>query len=96
MPVTRGSGNPKWTWDETLVALDLFYRRGALDRRHPEVVGLSDLLRGASLFPVKGRKDNFRNADGVALKLQNLMSALDSGRSLSASSTDRAVVAAFP
>lgn len=96
MPITRGSGNPKWTWDETLIALDLLYRKGALDRRHPEVVGLSALLRAAELFPLEGRKDNFRNEDGVALKLQNLLSALDPSRGLSASSTDRAVVEAYP
>jgi 5-methylcytosine-specific restriction protein A len=57
---------------------------------------LSALLREATLVPVERRKDNFRNPDGVALKLQNLRSALDPNRRLSASKTDRAVVAAYP
>ena len=96
MPVTRGSGNPNWTWDETLLALDMLYRRGALGRSHPEVIALSATLKAANLFPIEGRKDNFRNADGVALKLQNLMSAIDPKRGLSASATDRGVVVAFP
>ena len=96
MPVTSGSGNPKWTRDETLVALDLFYRFGALDRSKSEVVQLSDLLRRASSVPHNERKPSFRNADGVALKMQNLLSAMDPSRGLSSSLMDKAVVVEFP
>jgi 5-methylcytosine-specific restriction protein A len=96
MPVTRGSGNPIWTRDETILALDLLYRMGTLDQKHPEVISLSNLLRAANLVPIDRRKDNFRNADGVALKLQNLRSVLEPSRALSASKTDRSVVADFP
>jgi len=42
------------------------------------------------------RRESFRNPDGVALKLQNLQSALDPERGLSSSRTDRKVVEEFP
>ncbi|MCQ1779123.1 HNH endonuclease [Neorhizobium galegae] len=97
MPVTKGAGNPDWTWDETLLALDLFYRHGTpLDKHHADIRALSDLLRAAEIYPKEGRKDNFRNPDGVALKTQNLQSAINPERRLSSSRTDRAIVSEFP
>jgi 5-methylcytosine-specific restriction protein A len=97
MPVTKGAGNPDWTWDETLLALDLLYRHGTPpDRKHSDVLALSAYLREAEIYPKAGRKDNFRNPDGVALKLQNLQSAIDPTRGLSSSKRDREAVAQFP
>jgi 5-methylcytosine-specific restriction enzyme A len=97
MPVTKGSGNPKWTRDESLLALDLLYRHGKpIDRHHTDVLELSNLLRAAPIYPNAGRKDNFRNVDGVALKMQNLLSAIKPTRGLSFSSTDMKCVAEFP
>lgn len=97
VPITKGAGNPDWTWDETLLALDLLYRHGApLDRHHPLVLALSDTLRSAVIHPREGRKENFRNPDGVALKMQNLQSAIDPARRLSSSRTDRAIVSEYP
>lgn len=97
MPVTNGHGNPKWTREETLLALDLLYRHDApLDRRHREVIVLSELLKGASIHPPEKRRESFRNADGVALKMQNLLSAVEPGRGLSFSKADRAAVADYP
>lgn len=97
MPVTKGAGNPDWSWDETLLALDLLYRHGGpTDRHHPDVQALSNVLRAAELHPKEGRKSTFRNPDGVGLKLQNLLSAIDPARGLSSSKTDKAVVAAYP
>ena len=97
MPVTKGAGNPDWTLDETLLALDLLYRHGApLSKTHSDVGALSTILRAAHLFPIENRKENFRNGDGVALKMQNLQSALNPERRLSSSKTDRAAVAEFP
>lgn len=97
MPVTSGSGNPKWTRDETLLALDLLYRHGKpVDKNHSDAAELSRLLRAANIYPQTDRKDSFRNADGVALKTQNLFSALHPERRLSSSEMDRAVVAEFP
>lgn len=97
MPITKGAGNPDWTWDETLLALDLLYRHGApIDRNHSDVRDLSNALRAAEIHPKDKRKDNFRNPDGVALKLQNLQSAIDPARGLSSSKRDREIVAEFP
>lgn len=97
VPITKGAGNPDWTWDETLLALDLLYRHGApIDRYHSDVRDLSNALRAAEIHPKDKRKDNFRNPDGVALKLQNLQSAIDPERRLSSSKRDREVVAEFP
>ncbi|AYG73603.1 HNH endonuclease [Rhizobium sp. CCGE532] len=97
VPVTKGAGNPDWTWDETLLALDLLYRHSVpVDRNHPDVRDLSSALRTAEIHPKDGRKDNFRNPDGVSLKLQNLQSAIDPTRGLSSSKRDREAVAEFP
>ncbi len=96
MPVTKGQGNPTWTREETILALDLLYRKGPLDRHHPDVIELSGFLRGAIFVPATDRQPSFRNPDGVALKLQNLLSAAQPGRGLQASATDKQVVADFP
>lgn len=97
MPITQGSGNPIWNRDETLLALDLLYRHGApIHKGHKDVEELSTLLRSAMIHPIEGRKPSFRNADGVALKLQNLLSAIDPTRGLSSSSLDRALIVEFP
>jgi 5-methylcytosine-specific restriction protein A len=97
MPITQGAGNPDWNRDETLLALDLLYRHGnAVHKGHEEVAELSALLRAALIHPVEGRRQSFRNADGVALKLQNLMSAIDPHRGLSSSALDRQLVAEYP
>lgn len=97
MPITQGAGNPVWSWDETLLALDLLYRHdGAIDKGHNDVQQLSEVLRSALIYPVEGRRPSFRNADGVALKLQNLLSAIEPSRGLSSSITDRKIVAEYP
>lgn len=97
MPITQGHGNPKWTEEETILALDLLYRHGKpLDRTHREVLELSELLKAAEIHEGVPKKQSFRNADGVALKLQNLLSAVEPGRGLSFSKTDRLVVERYP
>lgn len=97
MPITQGAGNPDWNRDETLLALDLLYRYGTpIHKGHDDVVELSSLLQGALIHPNEGRRPSFRNADGVALKLQNLFSAIDPTRGLSSSALDRELVAEFP
>ncbi|ANK87410.1 MULTISPECIES: HNH endonuclease [unclassified Rhizobium] len=97
MPITDGHGNPDWTRDETVLALDLLYKHGKpIDRRHSDVIALSTILQNANIHPASNRRASFRNADGVALKLQNLFSAVEPGRGLSFSKTDLAVVNDFP
>ncbi|HYC42293.1 MAG TPA: HNH endonuclease [Noviherbaspirillum sp.] len=74
MAKTTGHGNPNWTRDETILALDLYFDlngkipSGSDDR----VQALSALLRRFPYHAEASRKDSFRNPDGVAFKLQNL------------------------
>lgn len=97
MPVTKGHGNPDWTRDETILALDLLYKHGKpIDKKHSDVIGLSDFLRRIPIHPHNVRTEKFRNPDGVALKLQNLSSAVEPGRGLSYSKTDMLTVNDFP
>lgn len=93
MAITSGHGNPKWTREEVILALELYFECGdripsATDQR---VVALSELLRVFPHHSEAARKESFRNPDGVAFKLQNLRQVA-TGRGLgNVSQTDRAV-----
>jgi 5-methylcytosine-specific restriction enzyme A len=65
--------NPIWSRDELILALDLYMRHQASlpDNRHPEVVELSRLLNRLAAVNTMVGSDKFRNANGVAMKLQN-------------------------
>ena len=74
MAVTHGHGNPNWTRDEVILALDLYFDLdgsvpGPSDAR---IQQLSSLLRAFPHHALAARKASFRNPDGVAFKLQNL------------------------
>jgi len=74
MAVTQGHGNPKWTRDETLLALDLYFN---LNGQVPspkalEIVALSKLLRSLPYHAEAVKQATFRNPDGVGFKLMNL------------------------
>ena len=95
--------NPAWTWDETVLAYEVLVREylgGAPqlpDRRHTAVVDLSDLLHLLPIHPVRVRQDSFRNPNGVARKLGNLLYVHTTGDRGSGhhSGMDERVVAAF-
>lgn len=93
MAVTHGHGNPNWTRDEVILALDLYFDckgsiPGSSDVR---VTKLSELLRMFPQHSTSARKDSFRNPDGVAFKLQNLRQVA-TGKGLgNVSRIDRAV-----
>src|SRR5262245_22150253 len=93
MAVTHGHGNPNWTRDEVILALDLYFDcKGQIpsssDKR---VKALSELLRAFPYHSRAARRESFRNADGVAFKLQNLRK-VDTGKGLgNVSQTDRAI-----
>jgi 5-methylcytosine-specific restriction protein A len=82
MAVTNGHGNPNWTRDEVILALELYHScsgqlPGPTDHRVRE---LSALLREFPHHSNAARQVSFRNPDGVAFKLQNLRSvAIGSG-----------------
>jgi len=83
MAVTHGHGNPKWTRDEVILALDLYFEcNGNIpSSKDQRVIELSHLLRSFPQHLASARKKTFRNADGVAFKLQNLRQ-LATGRGL--------------
>ena len=74
MARTHGHGNPAWTRDETLLALDLYFDLGGVipSGRDARVKELSELLRSMPYHLTEARQPTFRNSDGVAFKLQNI------------------------
>ena len=74
MALTKGHGNPNWTREEVVLALDLYFDcNGKLPSgKDPRVIELSDVLRAFPYHHAAARKPSFRNPDGVAFKLQNL------------------------
>lgn len=97
MAITAGHGNPKWSREETLLALELYFM--CLDQMpgpaDPRVVALSEELRALQIHPPNKRRETFRNPEGVAFKLQNLR-AVATGRGLTnVSAMDRDVWAEF-
>jgi len=67
--------NPVWTRDETILLLDLYFRVGRrpVSARHPDVVRFSMLLNRLPVHPAASRQTSFRNPNGIAMKLANLL-----------------------
>lgn len=69
--------NPDWTWEEDVLAVDLFVSSGAVGggplpgKTDPQIVSLSSALRSLPIHPNDRRGSDFRNPPGVALKLAN-------------------------
>src|SRR6266849_6486492 len=67
--------NPKWSRDERILALDLYFRHHPtkIKQNHPAVVQLSEILNklGARLGCVQNKK--FRNPNSVYMKLCNFL-----------------------
>lgn len=97
MAVTAGHGNPKWTRDETLLALDLYLQcTGSVPGpKDPRVIKLSEIIQALPIHVGGDRKASFRNPDGVAFKMQNLRQ-IATGQGLgNVSATDREVWADY-
>jgi 5-methylcytosine-specific restriction protein A len=88
--------NPSWARDEVILALDLYFRHSpsAINNRHPAVNELSELLRQLPIHDSRTTGPDFRNPNGVYMKMGNFLS-LDpsySGKGLaSVSRLDREV-----
>ena len=64
--------NPDWTVDELVLALDLYLTRGLPSSyRDPQVVRLSEELRGLQAYTGVDDPDRYRNPSGVYLKITN-------------------------
>lgn len=93
MAATQGHGNPDWTRDETLLALNLYLQCGGQvpGPTDPRVLELSAKLRALPVHRDVAKRDSFRNPAGVAFKLQNIRQVA-TGRGLAnVSAVDREV-----
>lgn len=93
MARTHGHGNPPWTRDETILALDLYLLcEGKVpspdDKR---VIQLSQMLQSLPFHGTGVRKESFRNPAGVGFKLQNLRNVATGEGLGNVSETDRRV-----
>jgi 5-methylcytosine-specific restriction enzyme A len=97
MAVTQGHGNPDWSRDEVILALDLYFRcAGSMPGPNdPRVVELSKILRALPLHKDAAKNDRFRNPAGVAFKLQNIRQVASEQGLNHTSATDRAVWADY-
>ncbi|MDR6938202.1 HNH endonuclease [Luteibacter sp. 3190] len=93
MAKTAGRGNPPWTRDETILALDLFFDAGmvALSDSDPRVIQLSQTLRALPGNELRAESPSFRNPAGVSFKLSNLQSVATGRGFANSSATDLAV-----
>lgn len=66
--------SPPWRREEIILALELYLRGGRRvpEDHDPEVVALSEDLGRLPLIPLDQRAPNFRNPNGVVLKISNL------------------------
>lgn len=93
MARTQGHGNPSWSREETILALELYF---ALQGQVPSeddgrVRELSALLRRLPFHAPAAKRDSFRNSAGVVFKLQNLRQVA-TGRGLAnVSALDRSI-----
>jgi hypothetical protein len=76
--VTTEPAASTWAPEERILALDLYLRQGLLDDSAPKVMALSAELRAGAFHPDAGTRADFRNPNGVALKLANF-AAIDPG-----------------
>jgi 5-methylcytosine-specific restriction protein A len=94
---TQGHGNPHWTRDETILALDLYFKLNGVvpSPKANEIRELSDILRSMPYHALAAKQPSFRNPDGVGFKLMNLRQVA-TGKGLgNVSNTDRQIWAEF-
>lgn len=93
--------NPAWTYDELVLALDVYQRvpRARINKSDPALAELSDVLRALPLHDDRPDPARFRNTNSVYLKLQNFKTVdpghPGAGMAAGAGSRERAVWAHF-
>ena len=67
--------NPKWQRDEVILALNLYFELNYknISASNAKVIELSNLLNRLPINQEKKSQDNFRNPNGVSLKLSNFL-----------------------
>jgi len=67
--------NPRWTRDEIILALDLFFKVNPLhtSEKHPNIVALSELLNKFPSNTNKETDERYRNPNGVYMKMCNFL-----------------------
>lgn len=67
--------NPRWTRDEIILALDLFFKVNPLhtSEKHPDIVALSELLNKFPTNTNKETDERYRNPNGVYMKMCNFL-----------------------
>ncbi len=67
--------NPKWQRDEVILALDLYFElnRKNISATNPKIIALSSLLNHLPINREEKIRENFRNPNGVSLKLSNFL-----------------------
>ncbi len=92
-------GRFDWTKEEMILAADLAARRNwkGVRSNTPGVPELSTLLRMANFHPRTGRPENFRSANSVGLKVNNLIAGHpeSTGKGLRNTEIEREVVDEF-
>ncbi len=64
--------DPPWKRDELILALDLYFKKeGSPDKKDPDVLELSRLLRRLPIHPASIRTGKFRSPNSVAMKCMN-------------------------
>ena len=80
--ITKNPGKSSWTWEERTLALSLYLREGQLDKKSESVAKLSAELNERAFHPDAGSRPDFRNPNGVALKLANFAALDPSSKSI--------------
>ena len=67
--------NPTWARDELILALDLYfqYLPTKINKNHPAVVELSEVLNTLPIHTDRPNKEKFRNPNGVYMKMCNFL-----------------------
>lgn len=68
---SRPGRNPPWEYDELILALDLYLRRGQPPVSDPEVIALSEILNRLPIHESRPDSVRFRNPNAVHMKLAN-------------------------
>ena len=72
---TMARRNPKWTRDELILALDLYFRVNPLHttKKNPAIIELSKFLKQLPIHTARQDSERFRNPNAVHMKLCNFL-----------------------